>query len=589
MQDILTIELNQNYLFNAGILGIINTLVENSATGGYTNEGYSVEDDVDYVIDGGKLMINKDYLRNNDIASMYVAAIAKKYEKFVSIDKILDKRNEIKELFDINPRDSKTESKIRKLIKEFIDICAKSSIKIVFDKENGERYSKFREFNKDTNLDEAYEEYKYFSSLITSNKAIKDRIIFTKAIHSHLPKFFTYNKNKMSIFAVDSQPTDNYTIINKIKEDVVDAIIKEPRTESTYQCINCFSSFSPPDKLSSSGKKKLNLRNTGFLVTGADDVSRKKSRYWDMVVDAYLCPVCCFVYYFAPLGFAYTGGDEIFINDNSSIKRLESTMLKEMGSIEDETNQRTSAALYVRRFVASLTNEEIDIYKGTASSIQIVTIASTDSPVKMNIIDKNIMQVIRDNSEELSSIQKNTLFSNIVFERILSKQSLYKDIDAAMLTIFKREKNKVLKDDVYRYCSWGHLYQVLKIQAYGGNDMVNQGQRKKRCYAMLCEGKNISKAITKSANSKGSSAVAKIERISYKLMNIIRAGNRTSFFDEVAKLYIKNEMALPNLMTNCLENQSEFEYLSRAFLMGLQTRAASSTSESETDKSNENN
>lgn len=59
-----------------------------------------------------------------------------------------------------------------------------------------------------------------------------------------------------------------------------------------------------------------------FMKDMADDLSRKKSAFWNCKVDAFLCPVCAFVYALCPLGFNLLGNRFVFLNTNVSIDGL---------------------------------------------------------------------------------------------------------------------------------------------------------------------------------------------------------------------------------------------------------------------------
>ena len=54
----------------------------------------------------------------------------------------------------------------------------------------------------------------------------------------------------------------------------------------------------------------------------ADDLSRKKSAFWNCKVDAFLCPECAFIYALCPLGFNLLGSRFAFLNTNISIRGM---------------------------------------------------------------------------------------------------------------------------------------------------------------------------------------------------------------------------------------------------------------------------
>ena len=48
------------------------------------------------------------------------------------------------------------------------------------------------------------------------------------------------------------------------------------------------------------GKEKVSI---AFMKEMADDLTRKRSAFWNCQVDAFLCPVCAFVYPLIPICF----------------------------------------------------------------------------------------------------------------------------------------------------------------------------------------------------------------------------------------------------------------------------------------------
>ena len=70
-----------------------------------------------------------------------------------------------------------------------------------------------------------------------------------------------------------------------------------------------------------------------MMLDVGDDLERKTSAFWNCKVDAYLCPVCAFLYSLVPLGFVkMENGDFLFVNANTDVSSLESNNHKKISS-----------------------------------------------------------------------------------------------------------------------------------------------------------------------------------------------------------------------------------------------------------------
>ena len=87
--------------------------------------------------------------------------------------------------------------------------------------------------------------------------------------------------------------------------------IKKSHDKEKDICIDCGNLIS--------GKEKVSI---AFMKDMADDLSRKRSAFWNCKVDAFLCPICAYIYALAPLGFLIIGRRYVFVNVGSDIDNL---------------------------------------------------------------------------------------------------------------------------------------------------------------------------------------------------------------------------------------------------------------------------
>ena len=81
--------------------------------------------------------------------------------------------------------------------------------------------------------------------------------------------------------------------------------------KSKEYCIECNAMIDSKEEVS-----------IAFMNDMADDLARKRSAFWNCKVDAYICPLCAYLYTLVPLGFRLVGNKFVFQNIDSSIEVL---------------------------------------------------------------------------------------------------------------------------------------------------------------------------------------------------------------------------------------------------------------------------
>ena len=105
-------------------------------------------------------------------------------------------------------------------------------------------------------------------------------------------------------------------------------------TKAKDLCIDCGEPVTTKEKVS-----------IAFMKEVGDDFTRKRSAFWNCNVDAFLCPVCTFLYAASPLGFRLFANKFVFVNNNSDMFTLLAANSKNRKSSlegEKEENQRYS-------------------------------------------------------------------------------------------------------------------------------------------------------------------------------------------------------------------------------------------------------
>ena len=86
--------------------------------------------------------------------------------------------------------------------------------------------------------------------------------------------------------------------------------------KSKEYCIECNTLMDSKEKVS-----------IAFMKDMADDLSRKRSAFWNCKVDAYICPLCAYLYALVPLGFRLIGNKFVFQNIDYSMEAVSYTHL----------------------------------------------------------------------------------------------------------------------------------------------------------------------------------------------------------------------------------------------------------------------
>lgn len=262
LENSIKIELGSSFFLNAGICGLVTFLEHNDA-----------EENEDYQIDRQCLYVSIDYLKENDIAGMYIDTMAEclgentKFYRLISIDKKkIDKiyTNGVENLNETEKKD------LNKLYKDFIDKMLgssyKSAYKLMEDIEGIQPITEdmITDLKKCDDLQEKYEKYNQILEMLKQPK-VNNILVYTELIYTQLKLFFAENSQSKKITCLcetGQAYEDTY------KKNFFTPLLSELEVEDKKKitgCIEC-------RKMVSAGNKKAFT----FLCDTADDVNRKK-------------------------------------------------------------------------------------------------------------------------------------------------------------------------------------------------------------------------------------------------------------------------------------------------------------------------
>lgn len=552
-------------MLNAGICGFIRFMEHNNAEKGK-----------DYDYQGQILFIDIDYLKNNDISEMYISTMSKIFEENTKHFRTLNEKHEIDKLnsIGIDNLDDKQKKHITELYKNFADLLIKKSYLSVYemlsDVDNITPINKdiIEDLKKESDLSVKHEKYNNIYQIINQKK-IKDSLIYTDLLYDYFKLFFSENSQSHKITRLCEK---NKKYSDTFKNNFISPLFDEmdiPQKKKSAICIECLGTMSATEVQ----KKKRRLT---FLFDIADDLDRKKSYYWFCKPDAYVCPLCNFIYAFIPLGFAFIGSEAVFINSNSTIE----TLIKIM-SAQREKISETSNLSVRKRIMRTFTEEKIDALEKTNSNIQIILRSSNFSHFVFDVIDKDMIKKFKQGSKELSKLEcKKVIFKSYdsnsngkkilsvydtVLDMILNKHTLYPFID------------KILKNEIDKSNNIEYIQDIIYLEIIFNGGTSMDELNKKIDFAFM-SGKALRESILgkEAAKSSENGAEADDNRLRglvYRLVNLTAVGDCSQFIDTVIRIYAGYGLTIPTVFKDCYKSDEMFRAISHGFILGLKYAA----------------
>lgn len=318
-------------------------------------------------------------------------------------------------------------------------------------------------------------------------------------------------------------------------------------------CVDCGMSMDSKEKVS-----------IAFMKEMADDLSRKKSAFWNCKVDAYLCPVCAYLYALSPLGFQLYANKFVFLNMNESIRSLISANQKSSkNALSSEKQEEEKHSAWFSRNLNIVLAE-----KGT-SNIQVILrgIQAEDKYI-CNIIGKEALSILE--KEKVNNalnylgthpfIKLNGDFFNIheaVVMNVLNYQNQYTLLNRLM-------KEAIENEGVLLAAYWVYVVQVwTRLVRYGKDKERNVTMSQK---TMRNNGYNLRKAIME---AKGVTKDDCLRGTIYQLLNALSVKDTGKFIDIVIRLYSSTKLLMPDGFVDMLCGQEVFQELGYAFVLGL--------------------
>lgn len=537
-----------DFLKNAGLVGLK-----------YLLDASDAEEEIDYGITEDKqgLWLDRQFVVNADWTDMYFKAFVKRYGELTNYQVVLDKIGDILEKAGQPEWDKKTCKEDLKFINEkMLSNSYQSGFANMKDQiENPDVY----ELLKSHKLKENMEKEELCARLrqltiFLQQPLCKETFSMKSIIYNYINRFWdgksfllraNASKNMKSVFDVDfSEPFRKYaTADHKKAKDM---------------CIDCDGKIDAKEKVS-----------IAFMKDQADDLTRKRSAFWNCKVDAYLCPACAFVYSLAPLGFTLAGRTFVFVNMNQNIDLLlqaNSPDGKMAVDLKRKEKDRYSS------WIAGTINLLLQEKDRELGNIQVIARGMGESDrYTFDVISKDILKLLNDKSirndlEQLGRypyVKTGREYWNVHETVILNLLRYHNQYEV----IGKLLKMALEGEGFLFKASFVYDVQLRSSLARKKDKAMNTGGEVMNRYAVRERGYELRNALL---GAKGTSDDACIRGTIYQLLNALSVGNVEHFMEVIMRVYCSTRLQVPDAFIEFLKDRDTFTEYGYAFLLGLQ-------------------
>ena len=557
LSDYISVQLGSSFLMNAGICGFIIFLRSNDAVEGE-----------DYIIGDQELQINKDYILNNDIPEMYVDTFVRLFEEETKFHRVLSKKDIIKNYTERLEELSKDEKeKLVGLYKEFEEMMLKNSFKTgytiaqTYDNINPVTEEMINCLKKEKDFSEKYRLYQQIIDLLKQKK-LKNVLIFKELTYTKLKLFF--GESEFSLKGNASKSGE--AVFDKDFYQPLIVELKAEEKKKNKRCIECMNASADTKPIS-------------FMIDTTDDVNRKKSYYWNCKPDAFVCPVCAFIYMFAPVGFAFTGEDSVFVNSNGNINQMCSMMDTYRVKYDIESEKNTGK---YKRLYRVFTSGKIDMMQSRLGNFQVIIRSNNYSHFKFSTIDKETVCKLNEGKDYLTKLERKRI--KIVDGKYVKDNSDFTKREGKIVTyLFVYDEtldcitgkksfypliDKLMKIELSLDQSINYLKNILELQIIfnGGNEM---DELNKKVDSAFMAGRELRKKILGDKADAATEDDNTLRGSVYRLVNLSSVGDTSQFIDTVIRIYSGYGLTIPSVFKDCYKSEEMFKAISHGFILGL--------------------
>ena len=537
-----------DFLKNAGLVGLK-----------YLLDASDAEEEIDYGIAEDKqgLWLDRQFVVNADWTDMYFKAFVKRYGELTNYQLVLDKIGDILEKAGQPEWDKKTCKEDLKFINEkLLSKSYQSGFANIKDHiENPDVYELLKSHKLKENMEKEELCARLQQLMIFLQQPLcKETFSMKSIIYNYINRFWdgksfllraNASKDMKSVFDVDfSEPFRRYAAADHKK--------------AKDMCIDCAGKIDAKEKVS-----------IAFMKDQADDLTRKRSAFWNCKVDAYLCPACAFVYSLAPLGFTLAGRTFVFVNMNQNIDLLlRANSSDGKMAIDLKREEKERYASWIARTINLLLQEK----DRELGNIQVIARGMGESDrYTFDVISKDILKLLNDKSirndlEQLGRypyVKTGREYWNVhetVILNLLRYHNQYEVIGKLLKMALEGEGFLFKASFVYDIQLRSRLARKKDKTMNTGGEVMNR-------YAVRERGYELRNALL---GAKGTSDNVCIRGTIYQLLNALSVGNVEHFMEVIMRVYCSTRLQVPDAFIEFLKDRDTFTEYGYAFLLGLQ-------------------
>ena len=338
-------------------------------------------------------------------------------------------------------------------------------------------------------------------------------------------------------------------------------INNQNKKDKNYYCIHC-----------NSRKAKTNtIFNTGLVVyQGLNKDSLNFA--WKFNPKLPLCEICELVYFSHWAGFTKSikRKSYLFVNEDSNIKSLweKNQLLRQVLTKDKREN------ILVNYFYELLVEEEKIKSKYALQNIALIE-TDLENDVMPKVLSFNISRAqaeyIRNQQEKLTWIAnkfykiKND-YTNILhdFIKLMFSGKLNFKIVNRLIKYYLQSKDET-KNYILTNCYPLNIQQIIVlISDYFKSVKQKQiNMENKHIWRIYHLGNEMKNMLVQAQ------AENKITSYAYRLLNAVRADDRSTFLNVLLRLYIGYNKEVPKDLTNTLESRDKFQIIGHSYINGL--------------------
>lgn len=546
-----------DFLKNAGISGLVYLL---KIAGAEENMVYGITED------GQKLWLDADFAIQADWTDLYFRACTEYFGPSTAYQGVLDRIESCLEKLETDRwQPEKREKEDLKYINEkLLSNSYQNGYENIKERiERPEIYIQLKEnkLNAKMSKDELQEQLQALKKFLLQ-PLCRETFIMKSVIYTYINRFWegkcfllraNAQKDMRKLFEVEfSEPMRNYW--------------KEANKKRKDLCIDC--------GMPMMAKEKVAIT---FMKDVGDDLARKKSAFWHCKVDAFLCPVCAYLYALSPLGFRLLANKFVFINANSSMRQLLDANSKQQKSSREA--ERVEDEMYSAWF-ARVINVVMQEQTKRLNNIQVITRGiQADDSYFLNILSEEILQIVGKKEVKTALLQ----LGEHPFVKIENEfLNVYEEV---VMNLLQHRKQYPILIRLMRgsletggfgfYMHWVHQIQlwaeIVHQQRTETDTFLDEKGEKEimSCNVMRMCGADLRRAILK---TKGTDSADCMRGTFYQMLNALSVKNKNKYMDIVLRLYnaYGTSLLIPLGFIQMLEDSDKFWDYGYAFLFGLQ-------------------